>query len=245
MCWSFEVSLAFGVAELVLCLVQYLRGQPGRSVVPLALTITLMELLEAVMWLHVPASSADTCPRTNQISLILGGILLWAQPLCSAFWGYSTSTKNKGIFWCLLVLSLLQFVAALGHVPFALLHSEGFSKEGYQSTQHNIGESTCATVGPGGHLLWKFASRIELLTLLPNQFSYFLLFFVPLVMWYRPFSLGGVLGVLMFGLLAVTGLYLQTMEAISVFCWQGIVLHLWVLMHPFLFSNGKDLKKQQ
>lgn len=240
------MSLGFFVLELVLSAGLFVRNRHAadRWVLPLALTIAGMEGLEAVMWLTGPPEWSEAAPLVggrcgagNRLATVVGGVLLWLQPACACLFGWRSSSSNREGFRVLLVLSAVTFVAAMAHLPGSFSPSQGFSQDALSSRLLSIADETCTMEGPGGHLMWRFSASLLSLVLLPNQFVYFLLFFLPLVLFYRPFSLGGVLGLVMCALLTITFAYLRSAEAFSVFCWQGLFVHLWVLFYPYLFPQ--------
>lgn len=226
--------MIFASVETLAAIRIYTRGHAVATwALPLLLTITVMEYLEVAMWLDVlPLSSLQAglpCPSINKYALLAGGAALWAQPLCGNLFGYKTSKENQAGFRVLLIISAITFFAGILQLVLPLICSKivpGLTAEELSSIYHMGGAHTCTYEGPSGHLLWKFAvGNAHTLALLPNLFVYFILFVVPLALFYRPWGLGVTISTSLIGIAIVSALWLQTAEFFSVYCWQGIVLH--------------------
>ncbi len=105
----------------------------------------------------------------------------------------------------------------------------GSCEQGYKGLW---GPATCAYAGPHGHLQWSIA--LSLHELLPNALPYFLLLALPLL-WHRPVWVAALPGG---ALLAVWAALLAAMhgnmgEAGSVWCFSGVLLHVYYLLLPF------------
>lgn len=245
MCWSIEVSLATGFIEIIAAIFLYKRGNArDRWILPFALSITAMEFLEAILWYYIEpleklsstSQNNRTCNTRNRIVTALAGLDLFFQPLAISLFGLNTtqSLYSKAKFEATTLLSAIVFVCSMGYSFFG--HGWGILPSEAHSEYSSFGYETCSYHGAKGHILWKGAAPGVIgLALLPNQFSYFIMLFAPLVFFYQPRWLGLSIALLMGGLLGITFVWMRfSMEALSVFCWEGFVLYAFFLILPYI-----------
>lgn len=93
--------------------------------------------------------------------------------------------------------------------------------------------TTCAYKGPHGHQLWQWAWTNTYSELLPNDYPYFLVQATALALMYDKIEATCFFAFLsLFFLLVVAGWSVG--EAGSVWCWSGILLHVFYLLFPHL-----------
>mmetsp|Transcript_16656 Transcript_16656/g.28108 ORF Transcript_16656/g.28108 Transcript_16656/m.28108 type:complete len:263 (+) Transcript_16656:381-1169(+) len=253
MCWSAEVAAGFTVGELLLAVYLWRRNWSPRDryVLPLALSVTMIEALEVVLWLDdpVPFTSAHsaTCSARNVTATILAYLTLLLQPVLDGFFlffttdgGVLTKKSTKIAYWSAAIGMYLAGIGAFLHAHFAPAGSNKLDREVVLSADSLYSDSTCTFVGPNGHLLWQFSIN-DLLVPSTIEAGYFALSLTWLL--YKPFKVGSAFFVLLNGMLAANMWYFRgSKESYSVWCWQAVAIYLFFIVEPYVLETPRASK---
>lgn len=170
MCWSTQISLAFGLCHLLTAACVYYKKKSHYKDFLLFLGFyTLMEFFQAAQWVYgdiMPTSTFGylNCSLTNTVFTSCAYALIWFQPILFAGITHISYRPFSSIvvltaFWAMISLAL------------------GFWKTPtYLIPDSNYGLSTCTEIGPYGHLAWRFAPISVKYT--PNDYVYVILIVV-------------------------------------------------------------------
>ncbi len=214
MCWSFEVSVAFAVAEM--CLMPFAlyaqRNRPGFYVYPMLLTIIGVEASEAVLWKYLEPGPTNKTMTTIIYYLISG------QPLCLLWMTWQNCKHGKRRI-------ATQWFGAFYGIVFL---------ERIWNHVHAPEDAMVTTVGPMGHLLWRFFPPHTTCNIHRDYFFVGWLFPMFSI---RPLQTLLPLGVPYMFLLSY--LYLTYgYEFMSIWCWTGISGHIYCILEPLIvFPN--------
>ena len=255
MCWSFQVSAAFALAEAVGIGFIYWRAthsadpyvQAQLWILPLLCSIFYAEAGEALVWLDetllpVNAREGPSCSAYNR-NLTLGfwWIVFAAQPLLVVIPARRVGhPRNKDIF---VAVEMMAICFILWHTGVYLgkvipqLRDPTFTpapprlnmrQHGYQTF---VNSETCSYIGKNGHLFWTLATADCWAT--PNVVPYLII--CASLVFAKPkrffAGMGLFMGAVMGGLI---GYYGGTVEAASVWCWTGIIMNIYVVVQPYI-----------
>lgn len=253
MCWSFEVSIGFALAEAICIAFIIYRAKTSKEayvqaqimLVPGLAGIMCVELCEAVIWLddHIIRIDAEIneensrpCSTWNsRMTLLLWLIIIPAQPLLSISpLRRIGDPRNMDVLAIPEAMSLFYiFMNAamyfLREGPKNELPRERVQMHGYEY-YGNV--ETCSYIGQHGHLFWTLDSLQDWIT--PNGSIYVIVGIV--IVYHRPWQFLTVFGYpsILFNF-ALAEYYDYSVEQASVWCWTGISLHTWVIVQPYLF----------
>jgi hypothetical protein len=249
MCWSLPVAAAFATVESLLLLSMVLRTRWRKTVdlfpagtvalvqrndnfiLPMLLTINIVEWSEAAIWASgpVPRDSLghQRCNPVNHVFTAICGWVVMLQPTFVMVFARFTGPEEQRPWFtiplCLAVLTTLGWFLRLilGEAGVGLVESRQKMALSWSQTCsfHNVGHK---------HLEWRFALADSVV--LPTMFSYHLFFNVALMFHNFPIGLAAAWGslvtlIVQFAVLDGDG------EAWSVWCWSGIffICYYWLV----------------
>ena len=247
---SYQSSVTFATVESIFILNILLRAVHSKQehvrqqlfALPMMVSIFFIEVIEALLWSRpeelIPITDAATrrCPTRNAKLTLLAWLCIIFQPLYVTWSCRRTGdARNWSVF---LIPERMSMAFAISMVvsylytalsPSMPLHT--LADTNYTSYYNN---ETCTYIGKAGHLHWTLAIVDSYLA--PNAYPYVLIW--ASCVFARPLHL--VSGILLFGLflfvLFLIG-YHGRFEAGSVWCWSAIIMHLYIFLHPVLFSE--------
>jgi len=274
MCWNFEVSVAFAVAESLLFVTILILPESRKywRIAPILLTIIAVEAAEAAIWKTgvepkiSRLSYHDTCPVTNRFMMWIIIMAVAVQPIFSSWYVFKASmlrgsNRNLQVEKYSLLLGYLIFVGILnaGSILIRLILAEASPDtfkiiiplkeltEGSGYTNANstdnilekypnslIYSESCAYVGDNGHLHWQWGltyakyapNYIFIYLLIGSTSGYYLYILVD--------KIEAVIWVFFFLLLFLWVVLLGDAEGSSMWCWSGILIHLFYLVYPHM-----------
>jgi len=253
MCWSGKSSVTFATAEAffiyfitiraLLSKDRYIRQQ--LHVIPMALSILAIEVIDALLWARpeemIPiekSQSQITCPARNRALTLAAFSIIFFQPFLVLYsCRRSGSPQNLSLFMIPEKLSILFGLSFLAVYICAISISSESSvwlRKVVADTSYKsyTNDKTCTYIGRyGHHLQWTIATLDSFFT--PNAYTYSLLWIS--CIFARPRRLFS--GIFAFGLFLFIFFLVQlggSFEAGSVWCWSGIILHLYLIVQPYL-----------
>lgn len=250
MCWSYTSSVSFSTAEAffiyfitiraLLSKDKYIRQQ--LHMIPMTLSILAIEVIEALLWARpeelIPVEKSPSqiaCPKRNKTLTLAAFIIIFFQPFLVMYsCRRSGSPQNLSLFVIperLSILFGLSFIALYIYTNSISFESVWLNRLVDSDFKSYTNDKTCTYIGKNGHLQWTIATLDSFFT--PNAYTYSLLWLS--CMFARPLRLFS--GILLFGF----GLFLfflfelrGSFEAGSVWCWSAIILHLYMVLQPYV-----------
>nr|QOI90590.1 hypothetical protein HWQ62_00459 [Pyramimonas orientalis virus] len=243
MCWNKEVSIAFSIVEL--CGIIYLyglcrgSGSPTIHMFPMLISILLIEVSEAFLWPYVTASYDatidSTCPMINSLVTRFIYVTLCFQPIFVNMAAYyiHNNLYDRRMFSVPLKLSLIVG----GGLVLSMLCGElleidlrSFIDTGDKGFHNTV---SCSYIGNHSHMHWTWKNSAHFL--LPNGFTYIIMFIPPLFSkpyWVVAFPVA-------FYLCVLATLFVAfdfSFEAGSVWCWTAMGLHIYYIGCEYMIS---------
>lgn len=250
MCWSYTSSVSFSIAEAffiffitiraLLSKDKYIRQQ--LHMIPMMLSILAIEVIEAFLWASpgelIPVEKSQSqlaCPKRNKTLTLAAFVIIFFQPLLVIYsCRRSGSPQNLSLFLIPEKMSILfgsSFIALYIYTNFISFESVWIHRLVDSDFKSYTNDKTCTYIGKNGHLQWAIATLDSFFT--PNAYTYSLLWLS--CIFARPLRLFS--GILLFGF----GLFLfflfelrGSFEAGSVWCWSAIILHLYMVLQPYV-----------
>ena len=261
MCWSFEVSVAFALIEVASIAFISLRAKRTKDpyvraqvwVIPLLVTILLVEIAEAFIWLDttllpITAKDGPSCSSYNRNWTFVFWFLMfpWQPLFCIIPCRRVGHPRNKDVFaaaevvaWGLPILHILVYLGQV--IPQSM--NPNFSpapprlKIQQNAMQTFINSETCTYIGKNGHLFWTLATADCWAT--PNMSVYVILCLAMLCAKPKRFFAG--IGLAMGGLvIALNSYYNGTVETASMWCWTGILVHFYFIAQPYVLPCNDE-----
>lgn len=229
MCWSRDVSLGFALAEAssLICLWRLSDGfaRPARHLIPLMVSICVIELVEACIWngvLPSPGGDSSLCDATNRFLTRVVFANLAFQPLLANLAALRLQPKRELFRTTSVMAAALAgcFLTALALGEVGDVDITPFEASGYLGMH---GTETCSFAGARGHLHWVFKTSANFM--LPNGFAYVFMMLPPLAA--RPSRLLAAPLAAYLAFYAILFVHMgYSFEAGSVWCWSAIGLHV-------------------
>mmetsp|Transcript_1860 Transcript_1860/g.4040 ORF Transcript_1860/g.4040 Transcript_1860/m.4040 type:complete len:290 (+) Transcript_1860:23-892(+) len=252
MCWNEEVSYIFATAEVLFLTAIWCmpKTRPyAKTLTPLAITVIIVELFEAVSWPYVVdlddrlAHRLD-CPLVNAILTQVLALNVDLQPFACAIIAYRTPPgvehPHVGEIRMIGVLGMVYFLAKVLSVVVTLATDPNDRPREVDSYGTLYGATSmdyitaCAYKGSNGHQLWQVATSSSYRDIFPGLFSYFSIMIAAFLFVYDKveavFWVGFV--ALFFAMAGPLG-----PEAGSMWCWSGMLLFTFYTVFPHV----KDL----
>ncbi|CAB9516052.1 expressed unknown protein [Seminavis robusta] len=255
MCWSFKVSMVFALLEASSTFYLYQRAKKSTDpyiraqlwVVPLLITIFLVEITEAFVWLDptllpVTAQEGPPCSAYNRNLTMVFWFLVypWQPLLCTIPCRRVGHPRNRDIF---AGIEIVAIALPIWHIMIYILEitphllDEHYNpppprfdiqRQAYQTFQNS---ETCTYVGQNGHLFWTLATATSWLS--PNGTCYIILFSSFILCKPKRFFAG--MALFMSALaLCLNTYYRGSMEMASMWCWLGMLMHIYFILQPYL-----------
>jgi hypothetical protein len=262
MCWSERSSVSFAAAEAFFIYFLTIRALHSKDryirqqlhVIPMALSILVIEVIEALLWARPEemiaiekSQSQIACPTRNRALTLAAFSIIFFQPFLVIYsCRRSGLTQNLSLFMIPEKLSILFGLSFLAVYIYAISISSESSvwlrKLADTRYKSYTNDKTCTYFGSNGHLQWSIATLDSFFT--PNAYAYSLLWLS--CIFARPLRLLG--GIFAFGLFMFLFFLVEmrgSFEAGSVWCWSGIILHLYLVVQPYLLpikasESGSD-----
>mmetsp|Transcript_114379 Transcript_114379/g.243969 ORF Transcript_114379/g.243969 Transcript_114379/m.243969 type:complete len:288 (+) Transcript_114379:84-947(+) len=254
MCWSFRVSVIFATIEFgclafliwrSLCNKKDPVVQAQRFIIPLLITVFLVEVCEAFIWvdegtlLSIFEGDQQPCPtKKNTVITRFLLFILSVQPLCTTFACRFTGVpENMLLYRIPMYLAVLNIV---GHM-IALFMGEVFDWHliplAESSFKGMSGLFSCTYIGRNGHLHWVW--KTSQIYVLPGAFTYSVL--SVLCVFACPFWLmGGPICISTFIYFLFLIYFNFSFEAGSVWCWSALYLFIFYIIQPYILNiNGE------
>jgi hypothetical protein len=250
MCWSLPVSIAFAVLEglglAFLCWRCFFKAAANelerqqRHVLPLLLSIFLIEVLESFLWAPSTAlrpiaeASREGCTARNMVLTRAVAVVILTQPFILVWAARHTGDRDN-----MQLLYVSQVLAAITTVLLfaALLQGEILEEQLLDIANSDFrgayGFASCSWVGEHGHIHWVW--KMAHVPYAPLAYAYLL--FTVSALFARPLHVtSGPLAV-MLATWAVLAIAIGGMEAASVWCWTAIGLHAYFVAHPYVIAR--------
>ena len=264
MCWSFEVAVGFAAGEVALLLLMLAlpKSRKYYHIVPLLLTVIIVELGEAVIYkAGVPPLSDRlehkiSCPLLNEVLTSIIMIAVTLQPLAVVYYVHKANIREeqlpheyKQVNLFVLLLTFVNLLSVVRRSISTALDPETAKitvplneyldnstivlREAPDTYEYAI---SCSFAGPNGHLYWQWGIAAGVSSFEPNWvFIYALSFLLAVVV--LPDKYEAVFCALFLSVLYIYSFIWTYPEAGSMWCWTGICCHVFYVIYPNLLKD--------